>query len=74
MKSLPNLGGRNFDDLILNYCKSEFIKNNNIDENNFKLTPKMKYRLNKVIKKARVQLTVNIETTILVESFIIIKI
>ena len=51
---LPNLGGRNFDDLILNHCKSEFIKNNNIDDNNFKLTPKMKYRLNEVINKARV--------------------
>ena len=69
VKCLPNLGGRNFDDLILKHCIREFIKNKNIDENNFKVTPKMKYRLNEVIKKARIQLTVNIETTILVESF-----
>ena len=35
----------------------------------FELTPKMKYRLNEVIKKARIQLTVNKESTIIVDLF-----
>ena len=65
----PYIGGRNFDELIYNYCINEFIRIKKINKNEFKITSKMKYRLIEVIKKSRVQLTVNTETTILVDVF-----
>ena len=72
VSTLTNIGGRNFDELILKYCIDEFISNNNININEFNLSSKyskMKYRLIEVIRKARTQLTVNSETSIKVDSF-----
>ena len=72
VSTLTNIGGRNFDELILKYCIDEFISNNNININEFNLSSKyskMKYRLIEVIRKSRTQLTVNSETSIKVDSF-----
>ena len=66
---LPNLGGRNFDEKIFEYCKNEFIRIKNIDKTKFELTPKMKYKLNEAIQKSRIQLTTNKESTITVDIF-----
>ena len=67
--SLPFIGGRNFDEVIINYCVEEFIKKKNINKESFELAPKMKYRLLEVVRKARVQLTVNTDANILVDVF-----
>jgi len=66
---IPNVGGRNFDKEIMNYCIKEFFKKENIKKKDFILTDKMKYRLLEAIEKSRKQLTVNKATTIVVESF-----
>jgi molecular chaperone DnaK (HSP70) len=63
----PYIGGRNFDELIYNYCINEFKKENKIKDSD--ITDKMKYRLIEEIKKKRIQLTVNEEINILVDSF-----
>ena len=62
-----NLGGRNFDELIFNYCIEEFKKENKINE--FIVTSKMRYRLIESIRNSRIKLTVNTEIGISVESF-----
>ena len=63
-----NLGGRNFDELIYNYCINEFIKDNENNEN-IEINDKMKLRLIEAINVARVKLTVSTEINITVESF-----
>jgi len=65
--TLPFIGGRNFDEKIIEYSIEEFIKKKNI--NSFELTPKMKYRLLEVVRKTRIQLTVNTDSNILVDVF-----
>ena len=62
-----NLGGRNFDELIFNYCIEEFKKKNKYETIN--VNNKMRYRLIESIKSARIKLTVNTETLILVDVF-----
>ena len=66
---IPNVGGRNFDEKIMNYCIEEFLKKENIKKEDFDLTDKMKYRLLAEIEKSRKNLTVNTESRILVDSF-----
>ena len=66
---IPNIGGRNFDQEIMNYCINEFLIKENIKKEDFNLTDKMKYRLLESIKKSRIQLTVNTESQILVDVF-----
>ena len=61
----PNIGGRNFDELIYNYCIKEFSK----DKDNIEINNKMKYRLIESIKSSRIKLSVNTEINISVESF-----
>jgi len=63
----PYLGGRNFDYLIAKYCINEFKKINGY--NNINVNNKMRYRLIESIKSARIKLTVNTETLILVDVF-----
>ena len=64
---IPNIGGRNFDELIYNYCVDKFKQENNIEDSDISI--KMKYRLIEEIKKKRIQLTVSDEINILVDSF-----
>jgi molecular chaperone DnaK (HSP70) len=66
---IPNIGGRNFDEEIMKYCINEFLIKENIKNEDFNFTNKMKYRLLESIKKARIQLTVNTESQILVDVF-----
>ena len=66
---IPNVGGRNFDEKIMNYCIKELLIKENINEEDFILTDKMKYRLLGKIEEARKKLTVNKDTTIVVDSF-----
>ncbi len=63
----PHLGGRNFDYMISKYCVKQFKNINNFQTIN--INDKMKYRLIETIKAARIKLTVNTESLILVESF-----
>ena len=65
--TLPFIGGRNFDELIINYCIEYFKKKKNF--NDLEVTSKMKYRLLESVRKARIQLTVNTEASILVDVF-----
>ena len=67
VECIPNIGGRNFDELIYNYCINEFKKKKKL--NDIKISPKMRYRLLEQITKKRNQLTVNNEILIIVESF-----
>ena len=67
VECIPNIGGRNFDELIYNYCINEFKKKKKL--NDIKISPKMRYRLLEQITKKRNQLTVNNEILITVESF-----
>ena len=62
---IENIGGRNFDYLIYEYCINEFKKNNTLDE----INDRMRYRLIEEIMKKRVQLTVNDGINFVVESF-----
>ena len=62
----PNLGGRNFDEIIYKHCVSYFTKE--IKEN-IEISDKMKYKLLEEIQKKRIQLSVNNEATIYVEKF-----
>ena len=66
---LPHIGGRNFDNLILNYCITKFLKIKKIKKDKFKLTPKMKFRLNEEIKKARENLSIYSDYEIFIGSF-----
>ena len=63
VKCLPNIGGRNFDEKIFNYCIKE-SKFNKIE-----ISERMKFRLYEEIRKKRIKLTVNDEINIEVESF-----
>ena len=67
VECIPNIGGRNFDELIYNYCIKKFKKKKKL--NDIKISPKMRYRLLEQITKKRNQLTVNNEILITVESF-----
>ena len=60
---LPNIGGRNFDEKIFNYCinKSNFHK--------IHISEKMKYRLYEEIRKKRIILNVNDVINIVIDSF-----
>ena len=60
---LPNIGGRNFDNLIFDYC----LKENKINKED--VTIKMKYRLLEEIRKKRIQLSLNDEINISVDAF-----
>ncbi len=62
---IPNIGGRNFDELIYNYCVDKFKQENNIEDSDISI--KMKYRLIEEIQKKRIQLTVNNEILFKVE-------
>ncbi len=62
-----NLGGRNFDELIFNYCIEEFKKENKLT--NIEITDKMKYNLIDSITKERIKLSVNTEVSIYVDVF-----
>ena len=63
----PHLGGRNFDELIFNYCIEEFKKENELQ--NIEITDKMKYKLIDSIEKSRIKLSVNTEIKISIDSF-----
>ena len=62
-----DFGGRNFDNLLGEYCLNEFKKENNL--NDYKLDAKSKYKLLDAIQKSRVKLTVNDETNITIYVF-----
>ena len=62
-----NLGGRNFDELIFNYCIEEFKKENKLT--NIEITDKMKYNLIDSITKERIKLSVNTEIKISIDFF-----
>ena len=62
---IPNIGGRNFDELIYNYCVDKFKQENNIEISDISI--KMKYRILEEIQKKRIQLTVNNEILFKVE-------
>jgi len=62
-----NLGGRNFDELIFNYCIEEFEKENELT--NIEITDIMKYKLMIIIPKERIKLSVNTEVSIYVDVF-----
>ena len=66
---IPNIGGRNFDKKIMDYCIEEFLRKANIEKTYFNLTDRMEYRLLESIKKARVNLSVNTDTKISVDAF-----
>ena len=67
VENLTNIGGRNFDNLLFEFCIENFKKKNNLNE--FQITPRMKFRLLEMIKIKRIQLSINDEATIIVESF-----
>ncbi len=64
---LINIGGRDFDNLLFNFCIDNFKKINNLKE--VEINPRMKYRLFEIIKIKRIQLSINDEAIIIVESF-----
>ena len=63
----PNLGGRNLDYLIGQYCIKKFKEINKI--NNLKINSKTKYRLIEEVRNAREKLTNLNEVYICIESF-----
>ena len=65
VECIPNIGGRNFDELIYDYCVDKFKQENNIEDSDISI--KMKYRLIEEIQKKRIQLTVNNEILFKVE-------
>ncbi len=64
VKSLPNLGGRNFDMEIIKECLKNYP-----EEIQQQITYKSKIRLLETVEAARKKLTVNKEISIVVESF-----
>ena len=66
VESFPLFGGRNLNQLILNECKTKFLEKNEIKD---KITQKNIVRLLEEIEKKRKQLSINTDTTIIVESF-----
>ena len=63
-----HLGGRNFDERVVEYCFNEFKKQNDLGED-YVLNPKTKHKLLEVIQTARVKLTVNTEINISIDVF-----
>ena len=66
--SLPLIGGRNFNNIIMEYCLCDFKKKNNLNDNII-INEKSKLRLLEAIEKGRKALSINNEINILVESF-----
>ena len=64
VKSLPNIGGRNFDMAIAKKCLEKYT-----EEEQKGLTYKSKIRLLETVEAARKKLTVNKDISIVVESF-----
>ena len=64
VKSIPNIGGRNFDLAIINECLKKYS-----EEQKSQLTYKSKFRLLEAVEAARKKLTVNNDISIVVESF-----
>jgi molecular chaperone DnaK (HSP70) len=62
-----NLGGRNLDYSIAQFCMKNFKRLNNIEK--IDLNDKMKYRLIEEIKKSRIKLTINDDILISIDSF-----
>ena len=62
---LSELGGRNFDELLVKYCFEEFKKQNDL---NIEMTEIIKYKLNDAIQKSRVKLSVNSEILITIDA------
>jgi len=62
-----NLGGRNFDELIFNYCIEEFKKENELT--NIEITDIMRFKLLEQILKNRIKLSENEEIIIYIDSF-----
>ena len=60
---LKDIGGRNFEKILYDYC----IKNSGFDK--LKINDNMRYRLLEEIKKKKLELTSNNETTFIVYSF-----
>ena len=70
VKSYPNLGGRDFDNIIMEYCLKQFKnKHPYIPKEKELLNLKLKKRFLEAIEKGRKALSINKETIILVESF-----
>ncbi len=70
VKSYPDLGGRDFDNKIMEYCLKDFRKKHpKIPPNQELLNLKLKKRFLEIIEKGRKALSINKETIILVESF-----
>ena len=70
VKSYPNLGGRDFDNKIMEYCLKQFKnKHPNIPKEKELINLKLKKRFLEAIEKGGKALSINKETIILVESF-----
>ena len=70
VKSYPDFGGRDFDNKMMEYCLNDFKKNHpNIPQDKELLNLKLKIRFLESIDKGRKSLTINKDTTIVVESF-----
>ena len=65
VESMSELGGRNFDELLVKYCFEEFKKSNDLD---IEMTDIIKYKLSEEIQKSRIKLTVNSETLITIDA------
>ena len=62
---ISELGGRNFDELLVKYCFEEFKKQNDL---NIEMTEIIKYKLNDEIQKSRVKLSVNSEISLTIDA------
>ena len=70
VKSYPDLGGRDFDNKMMEYCLNDFKKKHpNIPQDKELLNLQLKIRFLESIDKGRKSLTINKDTTIVVESF-----
>ena len=61
-----NLGGRDLDDVLVQYCLEEFQKATNIDLSNNR---QARTRLNVECEKAKINLSVQYETKVKVHAF-----
>ena len=71
VKSYYNLGGRNIDEILFDYCKEAFMKEQTMSKNDREsfMNIKNKVRLLQAIDKARKALSINDDTVITVDSF-----
>ncbi len=69
VEQIKNLGGRNFDNKILEYCIEKFYNENNLSIEDSKISAKSKFRLLVEIQTARIKLSVNDQTTIFLDVF-----